>query len=109
MAVESTFHKTHCGKPFNKVFCTQRAIPLHRALKTREGGLIPLWTGDFRGSPPFFLILGASMCVLMGFILMGFFVFGTSFQSFWSRSFARKDITCHARNLMLDKICFRQS
>ena len=35
--------------------------------------------------------------------------FGTKFQSFWSRSFARKDISCHARNRMLDKIVFRQS
>ena len=38
-----------------------------------------------------------------------FYAFGTSFQSFWSRSFARKDISCHARNQMLDKIVFRQS
>ena len=82
MAVESTFHKTHCGKPFNKAFCAQRAIPLHRVLKTRERGLIPLWTGGFRGSPPFFLILDASMCVLMGFILMGFCLFGTTFSPF---------------------------
>ena len=28
---------------------------------------------------------------------------------FWSRSFARKDISYHARNRMLDKIVFRQS
>ena len=105
MAVESTFHKTHCGKPFNMAFCAQRAIRLHRVPKTREGGLIPLLTGGFRGSPPsFFLILGASMCVLMGF-----YAFGTRFQSFWSRSFARKDISCHVRNRMLDKIVFRQS
>ena len=64
MAVESTFHRTHCGKPFNKAFCAQRAIRLHRVPKTREGGLIPLSTGGFRGSAPiFFLILGASMCI----------------------------------------------
>ena len=67
MAVESTFHKNHCGKSFNKAFCAQRAIRLHRVLKTREGGLIPLSTGGFRGSPPSsFLILGASMCVFNG-------------------------------------------
>ena len=95
MAVESTLHKTHCGKPFNKGFCAQQAIRLHRVAKT----------GGFRGSPPFFLlILGASMCVLMEF-----YAFGTRFQSFWSHSFARKDISCHARNRMLDKIVFRQS
>ena len=106
MAVESTFHKTHCGKPFNKAFCAQRAIRLHRVPKTREGGLIPLSTGGFRGSPPsFFWILGASMCVFNGV----FYAFGTRFQSFWSRSFARKDISCHVRNQMLDKIVFRQS
>ena len=68
MAEESSFHKTHCGKPFNKAFCAQRAIRLHRVPKTREGGLIPLSTGGFRGSPPsfFFFILGASMCVFNG-------------------------------------------
>ena len=40
---------------------------------------------------------------------MGFYAFGTRFQSFWSQSFARKDVTRHARNRMLDKIVFRQS
>ena len=106
MAVESTFHKTHCGKPFNKAFCAQRAIRLHRVPKTREGGLIPLSTGGFRGSPPsfFFFNLGALMCVLMVF-----YAFGTRFQSYWSQSFARKDISCHVRNRMLDKIVIRQS
>ena len=44
------------------------------------------------------------MCVLMRLN-----AFGTIFQSFWSQSFARKDISCHARNEMLDKIVFRQS
>ena len=101
----STFHKTHCGKPSNKAFCAQRAIRLHWVPKTREGGLIPLATGGFSGSPQsFFLILGASM-----FVLMVFYAFGTRFQSFWSQSFARKDISCHTRNWMLDKIVFRQS
>ena len=38
-----------------------------------------------------------------------FYAFWTRFPSFWSRSFARKDISCHARNPMLDKIVFRQS
>ena len=102
MAVESTFHKTHCGKPFNKAFCAQRAIRLHQVPKTRDGGLIPLSTGGFRGYPPMFL--GASMCVLMGI-----YAFRTRFQSFWPQSFARKDISCHVRNRMLDKIVFRQS
>ena len=58
MAVESTFHKTHCGKPFNTAFCAQRAIILHRVPKTREGGLIPLSTGGFRGSPQVFFNFG---------------------------------------------------
>ena len=40
---------------------------------------------------------------------MGFYAFGTRFQSFWSQSFAKKDISCHATNRMLDKIVFRQS
>ena len=67
MAVESTFHKTHCGKPFNKAFCAQQAIQLHRVPNTRGGIEIPLSTGGFRESPPsFFLILGASMCVFNG-------------------------------------------
>ena len=62
MAVESTFYKTHCGKPFNKVFCAQRAIRLHRVPKTREGGL--------GGLPQdFFLILCASMCIFNGFFM----------------------------------------
>ena len=105
MAVESTFHKTHCGKPFNKAFCAQLAIRLHWVPKTRDGGLIPRSTGGLGGLPQVFLkILGASMCVLMGF-----YAFGTRFQSFWWQSFARKDISCHARNWMLDKIVFRQS
>ena len=70
MAVESTFHKTHCGKPFNKAFCAQRAIRLHQVPKTQEGWLIPLSTGGFRGFPPsFFLILGASMCVFNGIFM----------------------------------------
>ena len=54
MAVESTFHKTHYGKPFNKAFCAQRAIRLHRVPKTREGGLIPLSTGGLGGLPQVF-------------------------------------------------------
>ena len=67
MAVESTFHKTHCGKLFNKAFCAQRAFRLHRVPKTREWGLTPLSTVGFRGSPQvFFLILGTSMCVFDG-------------------------------------------
>ena len=40
---------------------------------------------------------------------MGFYAFGTGFKSFWSQSFARKDISCRMRNQMLDKIVFRQS
>ena len=44
------------------------------------------------------------MCVFNGVLC-----FGTRFQSFWSRSFARKDISCHVRNRMLDKIVFKQS
>ena len=67
MAVESIFHKNHCGKSFNKAFCAQRAIRLHRVLKTQEGGLIPLSTGGLGGLPQvFFLISGASMCVFNG-------------------------------------------
>ena len=100
------FIRPTVANPLIRLFCAQRAIRLHRVQKTREGGLIPLSTGGFRGSPQvFFLILGASMCVFNG----GFYAFGTRFQSVWSRSFARKDISCHERNLMLDKIVFRQS
>ena len=70
---------THCAKPFNKAFCAQRAIRLHRVLKTREGRLIPLSTGGFRGSPlSLFLILGASMCVFNG----GFMHLGPDFSPF---------------------------
>ena len=88
MAVESTFHKTHCGKPFNKAFCAQRAIRLHRVPKKREGGLIPLSTGGFRGSPQsFFLILGASMCAFNGV----FMHLGSDFSPF-------------GHNLLLEKI-----
>ena len=106
MAVESTFHKTHCGKPFNKAFCTQQAIRLHRVTKTREGGLIPLSTGGLGGLlPKFFFKFWALLCAF----LMGFYAFGTRFQSFWSQPFARNDISCHTRNQMLDKIVFRQS
>ena len=106
MAVESTFHKTHCGKPFNKAFCTQRAIRLHQMPQTREGGLIPLSRGGFRGSPPIFFFDYGRFYVRFYWF---FYAFGTRFQSFWSQFFARKDISCHARNRMLDKIIFRQS
>ena len=105
MALESTFHKTHCGKPFNKAFCAQRAIRLHRVPKTREGGLIPSWQGGLRGLHQVFFKFWALLCAF----LMGFYAFRTRCQSFWSRSFATKDISCHARNQMLDKIVFRQS
>ena len=97
MALESTFHKTHCCKPFDKAFCAQRAIRLQRVPKTREGGLIPLSTGGFRGSPSsFFLIFGASMCVFDGF----FMHLGPDFSPFGH------DLLLG--NLMLDKIVFRQ-
>ena len=67
MAVESTFHKNHCGKSFNKAFCAQRAIRLHRVLKTREGGINPPLDRGVKGvSPKLFLNLGASMCVFNG-------------------------------------------
>ena len=33
MAVESTFHKTHCGKPFTKAFCTQLPC-MHACMRT---------------------------------------------------------------------------
>ena len=45
-------------------------------------------------------ILSASMCVLMGF-----FAFGTRFQS---RHFARKDISWRVRNRMLNKIAIKR-
>ena len=32
---------------------------------------------------------------------------GQDFSPFWSRSFARKDISCHARNQMLGQNCFQ--
>ena len=46
------------------------------------------------------------MCVFKGVLCVAF---GTRFQSFWSRSFTRKDISCRVRNQMLDKIVFRQA
>ena len=69
MAVESIFHKNHCGKSINKAFCAQRAIRLHRVLKTREGGLSPSRQGGLGGLPQVFLIMGASMCVFNGFFM----------------------------------------
>ena len=45
----------------------------------------------------------ASMCVFNG----GFMRLGPDFSRFWSRSFARKDISSRVRNRMLDKIVFR--
>ena len=94
MAVESTCHKTHWGKPFNKAFCAQRAIRLHRVPETGEGGLVPLSTGGFRGSPQVYFIFGRFYERFNVF----FYEFGTRFQSFQSQPFARKDISCHARN-----------
>ena len=38
---------------------------------------------------------------------MGFLCAWDQIQSFWSQSFARKDISCHARNRLLDKNCFQ--
>ena len=76
MAVESTFYKTHCGKPFNKAFCAQRAS----SANDTRGGLIPLSTGGFRGSPPsFFFQFWALLCAF----LMGFFMhLGQDFSPF---------------------------
>ena len=65
--------------------------------KTQEGGLIPLSTGGFRGSPSSFFFNFGRFYVRFNVFFM---------QSFWSKSFARKDISCHARNRMLDKIVF---
>ena len=83
MAVESKFYKTHCGKPFNKAFCAQLAIRLHRVLKTREGRLIPLSTGGGGGggkrvSSKFVINFGRSMCVFNG----GFMHLGPDFSPF---------------------------
>ena len=103
MAVESTFYKTHCGKPFNKAFSAQRAIRLHRVPKTREGGLIPLSTGGFRGLPH----------------VLNFGRFYVHFK--WGFMHLRPDFSLFGHNLllekyflscrypMLDKIVFRQS
>ena len=108
MAVESTFHKTHCGKPFNKAFCAQWAIRLHRVPMTRERGLIPLLTGGFRGSPPSFLffIFGASKCVLMGI----FMHLGPDFSPFGHNLLLEKIfLVMRETECLLDKIVFRQS
>ena len=64
MAVEITFYKTHCGKHFNKAFCAQRAIRLHRVLKTRA-----LLTGAFRGSPLIFFNFGRFYVRFNGFLM----------------------------------------
>ena len=68
--------------------------------KAREGGLILLSAGGLRGPPPksflnferFLVRFNGGLCLWD--------------QSFWSRSFVRKDISCHAKNQMLDKIVF---
>ena len=88
MAVESTFHKNHCGKSFNKALCAQQAIRLNRVLKTREGGLIPLSTGGLRGSPQSF-----------------FFNFGRFYVRF-NRVFMHlgPDFSPFGHNLLLEKI-----
>ena len=86
MAVESTFHKTHCGKPFNMAFCAQRAIRLHRVPKTREGGLIPLSTGGFRGLPH----------------VLNFGRFYVHFK--WGFMHLRPDFSLFGHNLLLEKI-----
>ena len=100
MAVESTFHKTHCGKPSNKAYCAQGAIRLHRVPKTREWGLIPLSTRGFRGSPPSFFFNFGRFYVRFNGVFMHL---GPDFSPFGH------DISSHARNRMLDKIVFRQS
>ena len=64
---------------------------------SRQGGLGVLLRENF-------WIFGTSMCVFKGV-----YAFETRFQSFLPRSFARKDISCHTRNRMLDKLVFRQS
>ena len=63
---------------------------------TREG-INPPFDRGFRGSPPsFFFYFWCFKVRFNG----DFYAFGTRFQSFWSQSFARKDISCHARNRM---------
>ena len=71
MAVESSFHKTHCGKPFNKAFLRPVSNQITSSAEDTRGGLIPLSTGGggggcLGGLAQFFLILGASMCVFNG-------------------------------------------
>ena len=76
-----------------------------RVPNAREGDHSPYRKGGLGVSPEKNFEFWALLCAF----LMGFFAFGTRFQLFWSRSFARKDIFCHARNQMQDKIVFRQS
>ena len=67
-----------------------------------KGGLLPLSLGGFGGPPP------RKFSVLLCAFSMGIYAFGTRFQSFWSQSFARKDISCCVRNRMLHKNCFQR-
>ena len=83
----------------------------HRVPKAREGGeqerkyYSPLVRGVWGVSSRKYLNFG---CFYVRF-KWDFYAFGTRFQPYWSRSFANKDISCHMRNRMLDKIVFGQS
>ena len=86
----------------------------HRVLKVQDWGEDE--TGEdplirwFEGPPQrIFWILSTFMCVFNAFFvkLMSLELW-TRFQSFWSQTFARKDIPWRARNWILDKIFFRQ-
>ena len=79
-----------------------------RVPKAREGGeherryYSPLVSGVWGVSPRKYLNFG---CFYVRF-KWDFYAFGTRLQPYWSRSFASKDISCHMRNRMLDKIVF---
>ena len=51
----------------------------------------------------FFFKFSALLCAF----LMGFYAFGSRFQLCWSRSFARKDISYHARKPNAGQNCFQ--
>ena len=47
-------------------------MPKAREVESMRGGLLPLSLGRFGGYPPrFFLVLSASMCVLICFMRLG--------------------------------------
>ena len=71
--------------------------------RAREEDYFPLSKGGSGGlHRENILILGASMYIFNVFLCVW-----DQIPVVWSRSFARKDISCHARNRMLGQNCFQ--